>query len=313
MKKLSIFVISIILGILSPSLFSQTKLLNVSYDPTRELYKAINEKFIADYIALSIVFLVLLLIAPLILVFERGFSKGIEVYIKSLTDKEALSALGLTLTVAAWVIPFNTLFGIMAAYAITRFRFKGKSVLTTIIDLPFAVSPVISGLIFVILFGARTPLGEALGDMGIKIVFNTPGIILATIFVTLPFVVRELIPLMQSLGTEEEEAASTLSARGFKIFWRITLPNIKWALLYGMILCNARAIGEFGAVSVISGHIRGETNTLPLHVEILYGEYQISSAFAVSTILVFIGLFTIFIKSLVERKNSKILLDKKSE
>jgi len=256
----------------------------------------------AVLISISTLFFAILVVLPLILVFAEAFRKGIEVYFAALVEPAALSAIQLTLLVAVIVVPLNTLFGVAAAWAITRFRFRGKTILVSLLDLPFAVSPVVAGFIFVLLLGARTPLGALLGDAGIKVIFSTPGIVIATLFVTFPLVARELIPLMQSLGTEAEEAALSLGASGWQIFRRITLPSIGWGLLYGVVLCNARAIGEFGAVSVVSGHIRGQTNTIPLHVEILYNEYQYSASFAVASLLVFFALVTIGIKKLVERK-----------
>jgi sulfate transport system permease protein len=243
----------------------------------------------------------LLLFLPLILVFAEGFAKGLEVYLAALTEPDALAAIKLTLTTVFWVVPLNTLFGLAAAWALARFKFVGKPLLSTLIDLPFAVSPVIAGLIFVLALGSRSPLGPWLSEAGIKIIFSTPGIIIATTFITFPFVARELIPLMQSQGSEDEEAAISLGATGWQSFWLVTLPNIRWGLIYGVVLCNARAIGEFGAVSVVSGHIRGETNTIPLHVEILYNEYNFTASFAVSTLLVFIALLTIVAKTLVAR------------
>lgn len=234
----------------------------------------------------------------------EALKKGWDVYIAALTDPDARSALRLTLLVAAITVPLNTFFGVAAAWAVTKFRFRGKGFLITLIDLPFAVSPVIGGLIFVLVFGANGWFGPWLSAHDIKIVFALPGIVLATLFVTFPFVARELIPLMEDQGTQEEEAAITLGAHGWQIFFRVTLPNIKWGLLYGIILCNARAMGEFGAVSVVSGHIRGETNTLPLHVEILYNEYQFSASFAVASLLLLLALVTMIIKSWLSRKNA---------
>jgi sulfate/thiosulfate transport system permease protein len=256
-------------------------------------------------IATAIAFLALFLLLPLVVVFTQALSKGLRLYIESLTDPIALSAIRLTLLTAAIAVPLNLVFGLAAAWAITKFSFPGKGVLTTLIDLPFAVSPVVSGLIFVLLFGLQGWLGEWLHAHNITIIFATPGIVLATIFVTFPFVARELIPLMQSQGTEEEQAAILLGAGGWKTFWRITLPNIKWGLLYGVILCNARAMGEFGAVSVVSGHIRGETNTMPLHVEILYNEYNLQAAFAVASLLAMLALATLAAKSLVEWRSRR--------
>jgi sulfate transport system permease protein len=253
-------------------------------------------------IAIALLFLTLLLILPLLTVFVQAFSKGIGVYFAAISEPEALSAIKLTLLTAAIAVPLNLIFGLSAAWAITKFKFVGRNILLTLIDLPFAVSPVIAGLIFVLVFGARGWFGPYLFDHDIKIIFSTPGIILATIFVTFPFVARELIPLMQSQGTLEEEAAATLGAKGWRIFWKVTLPNIKWALLYGVILCNARAMGEFGAVSVVSGHIRGKTNTIPLHVEILFNEYQFAASFAVASLLVLLAVVTIIVKSIIEWK-----------
>jgi sulfate transport system permease protein len=243
----------------------------------------------------------LFLLLPLAAVFVEALRKGWEVFLASLHDEAALSAVKLTLLAALISVPLNTLFGISAAWAITKFRFKGRSLLLALIDLPFAVSPVIAGLVFVLLFGAKGWFGPWLSEHDITIIFAFPGIIIATIFITFPFVARELIPLMESQGSDQEEAAVTLGARGWQIFWRVTLPNIKWGLLYGVLLCNARAMGEFGAVSVVSGHIRGKTNTLPLHIEVLYNEYQFSAAFACATLLALLALFTLGIKSLIEQ------------
>jgi sulfate transport system permease protein len=253
-------------------------------------------------IGISLVFLCIVLVLPLVTVFSQALAKGFEVYRDSLVDKDALSAVRLTLITAAISVPLNTVFGLVAAWLIAKFRFYGKQVLLTLIDLPFAVSPVISGLVFVLLFGAQGFFGPWLQDHDIKIIFALPGIILATMFVTFPFVARELIPLMQAQGSQEEEAAASMGASGLRIFWKITLPNIKWGLLYGIILCNARAMGEFGAVSVVSGHIRGQTNTIPLHIEILYNEYQFTASFAVSTILVLLAVMTLIVKSFMEWK-----------
>lgn len=254
-------------------------------------------------IAVALLFLALVLLLPLVLVFVQAFQKGIGVFLASITEKDALSAVRLTLITAAIAVPLNTLFGLAAAWSITKFSFKGRNVLLTLIDLPFAISPVIAGLIFVLLFGSRGLFAPLLAAYDIKILFALPGIVLATIFVTFPLVARELIPLMQNQGTKEEEAAASLGANGWTMFWKVTLPNIKWGLLYGLILCNARAMGEFGAVSVVSGHIRGQTNTLPLHVEILYNEYQFSASFAVACLLVLLALVTLIVKSVVEWKH----------
>ncbi|PWV92445.1 sulfate transport system permease protein [Paenibacillus cellulosilyticus] len=269
--------------------------------------KHINESGFVRFvlIGVALLFLTLMVVLPLVTVFYEGLKKGWDVYVAALTDSDAKSALKLTLIVSLIAIPLNTVFGIMAAWLITKFKFRGRNFLITLIDLPFAVSPVISGLIYVLLFGAQGFLGPWLDDHGIQIVFALPGIILATVFVTFPFVARELIPLMDAQGVQEEEAAVSLGAKGFKLFWHVTLPNIKWGLLYGIILCNARAMGEFGAVSVISGHIRGETNTLPLHIEILYNEYQFSASFAVASLLVMLALITLVAKKLIEWRGSK--------
>lgn len=256
-------------------------------------------------ITVALLFLGLFLILPLITVFLQAFDKGLDVYMEAITQPEALSAIKLTLLVALISVPVNALFGIAAAWAITKFQFRGKNILITLIDLPFAISPIIAGLIFVLLFGAQGVFGDWLFEHDIKIVFAVPGIILATLFVTVPFVARELIPLMQAQGTSEEEASITLGAGGWKTFLHVTLPNIKWALLYGMILANARAIGEFGAVSVVSGHIRGLTNTMPLHIEILYGEYQFAAAFAVASLMSIMAIITLVIKSFLEWKGKK--------
>jgi sulfate transport system permease protein len=253
-------------------------------------------------IAVTVGFLFLFLILPLLMVFVSAFSKGISVYFASITDPTALSAIRLTLIAALVAVPLNLLFGIAAAWAITKFNFAGKQILITLIDLPFAVSPVIGGLIYVLIFGAHGWFGSFLRDHGIQIIFATPGIILGTIFVTFPFVARELIPLMQAQGNEEELAAITLGASGWQVFWRVTLPKIKWGLLYGVILCNGRAMGEFGAVSVLSGHIRGKTNTIPLHIEILYNEYQTAAAFAMASLLTLLALVTLGIKFYIESK-----------
>ena len=250
-------------------------------------------------------YLSLLLFVPLIAIFVKAFEKGVDVYLAAITESDALSAIRLTLLVAVIVVPLNTIFGIAAAWVVTKFRFKGKQVLLSLLELPFAVSPVIAGLVFVLLFSPRGVLGPWLVEHGIKIIFSVPGIIIATIFVTLPFVARELIPVMQAQGTSEEEAAVSLGANGWQMFWRVTLPNIKWGLLYGMILCNARAIGEFGAVSVVSGRIRGMTNTMPLHVEILYNEYQFSASFAVASLMSIMAIITLIIKSIIEWKTEK--------
>ncbi|UQZ34520.1 sulfate ABC transporter permease subunit CysW [Paenibacillus sp. PK3_47] len=266
---------------------------------------ATNESPAVKWLLITAAGLVLLwlIVLPLVVVLTEALKRGLDVYWAALTDPDAASALRLTLLVALITVPLNTIFGVAAAWAVTKFRFRGKGFLITLIDLPFAVSPVIGGLIFILVFGSHGWFGSWLSDHDIKIVFALPGIVLATLFVTFPFVARELIPLMEDQGTQEEEAAITLGARGWQIFWRVTLPNIKWGLLYGIILCNARAMGEFGAVSVVSGHIRGETNTLPLHVEILYNEYQFSASFAVASLLLLLALVTMIVKSWLLRKN----------
>jgi sulfate transport system permease protein len=254
-------------------------------------------------------FLGLTLVLPLALVFAQALAKGLPTYWEAVTEPDALGAAKLTLLIAAVAVPINLVFGLAAAWCISKFNFPGKNVLITLIDLPFAVSPVISGMIFVLLFGANGWFGPWLLENDIKIIFALPGIVLATTFVTAPFVARELIPLMQEQGTEEEEAAIVLGARGWQTFWRVTLPNIKWGLLYGLILCNARAMGEFGAVSVVSGHIRGETNTLPLHVEILYNEYAFAASFAVASLLTLLALVTLVLKTLVEWQQRRARAD----
>ncbi|MFS0873285.1 sulfate ABC transporter permease subunit CysW [Paenibacillus xylanilyticus] len=248
-------------------------------------------------IGLASLVLLWLLILPLIMVMMEALKQGWGVYIAALTEPDAMSALKLTLLVAAITVPLNTIFGVAAAWVITKFQFKGKGLMITLIDLPFSISPVVGGMIFVLVFGSNGWFGPWLAEHDIKIIFALPGIVIATLFITFPFVARELIPLMEDQGTREEEAAVTLGASGWRIFWNVTLPNIKWGLLYGIILCNARAMGEFGAVSVVSGHIRGETNTLPLHVEILYNEYQFSASFAVASLLLILALATLLLKS----------------
>jgi len=253
-------------------------------------------------IAMALIFLGLFLVLPLAAVFAKAFEKGLEAYFIAIGEPNSGAAVRLTLLTAAIVVPLNLVFGLAAAWAIGKFEFRGKRLLITLIDLPFSTSPVVSGMIFVLLFGTQGVLGPWLEDHDLQIIFAVPGIVLATLFVTFPYVARELIPLMQSQGHEEEESALTLGASAWKMFFRITLPNVKWGLLYGVILCNARAVGEFGAVSVVSGHIRGLTNTMPLHVEILYNEYQFTAAFAVASLLTIIALLTLIAKSLVERK-----------
>jgi sulfate/thiosulfate transport system permease protein len=276
---------------------------------TRAITRATAEsRFVRlSLITIALVFLALTLLVPLVLVFSQALSKGLEAYWAAVTEPDALSAARLTLLVASIAVPINAVFGIAAAWCIAKFDFPGRNLLTTLIDLPFAVSPVISGMIFVLLFGASGWLGPWLVQHDIKIIFAIPGIVLATTFITSPLVARELIPLMQEQGADEEEAAIVLGAGGWQTFFRVTLPNIKWGLLYGLILCNARAMGEFGAVSVVSGHIRGETNTLPLHVEILYNEYAFAASFAVASVLTLLALVTLGLKTLVERYERKVV------
>ena len=254
-------------------------------------------------IGIALTFLALFLFAPLAFVFVQALKKGVDVYLAAIVEPDALAAMRLTLVVALIAVPLNLAFGVAAAWTIAKFTFIGKNLLVTLIDIPFSVSPVVSGLIYVLVFGLQGWLGGWLAEHDVKVIFAVPGIVLATIFVTFPFVARELIPLMQAQGTEQEEAATVLGASGWQTFARITLPNIKWGLLYGVILCNARAMGEFGAVSVVSGHIRGATNTLPLHVEILYNEYQFASAFAVASLLALLALVTLALKYAVERRS----------
>lgn len=253
-------------------------------------------------ISIALLFVGLVVVLPMLTVIAQSFRKGWETYAEAISDPDAISALRLTLTVAVVAVPLNTLFGAAAAWAITKFKFRGKNLLITLIDLPFGVSPVISGMVYILLFGAQGLIGPWLMEHDYKIVFATPGIILATMFVTFPFVARELIPLMETQGVQDEEAAVSLGAKGWRVFFKVTLPNIKWGLLYGVILCNARAMGEFGAVSVVSGHIRGETNTLPLHIEILYNEYQYTASFAVASLLMALAIVTLIIKGIIEHK-----------
>ena len=253
-------------------------------------------------VGIALTFIFLFLVLPLAAVFTEALRKGLDAFLEALKEPDAWSAIRLTLLIAAISVPLNLVFGVAAAWCIAKYEFKGKAFLTTLVDLPFSVSPVVSGLIYVLMFGAQGWFGPWLQAHDIKIIFAVPGIVLATIFVTFPFIARELIPLMQSQGTEEEQAAMVLGANGWQTFWHVTLPNIKWGLVYGVILCNARAMGEFGAVSVVSGHIRGQTNTMPLHVEILYNEYQSVAAFAVASLLALLALVTLVIKSAVEWK-----------
>ena len=254
-------------------------------------------------IAAALLFLLSFLLLPLIAIFTEALRNGVGVYWQALQDPDALAAIRLTLLVAAISVPLNLVFGVSAAWAIAKFEFRGKTVLTTLIDLPFSVSPVVTGLIYVLMFGAQGWLGPWLAEHDVQIIFAVPGIVLATVFVTFPFIARELIPLMQEQGSDDELAALSLGANGWQSFWYVTLPNIKWGLLYGVLLCNARAMGEFGAVSVVSGHIRGETNTMPLHVEILYNEYNFAAAFAVASLLAALALVTLTLKSLLEARH----------
>ncbi len=256
-------------------------------------------------IAAALAFLAFFLFVPLAIVFAEALKKGWDVYLAAIVEPDAVAAIKLTLLAAAISVPLNLVFGIAAAWCIAKFEFRGRNLLLTLIDLPFSVSPVIAGLLYVLVFGLQGWFGEWLRDHDLKIIFAVPGIVLATVFITFPFVARELIPLMQAQGTEQEEAARVLGANGWQIFRRVTLPNIKWALLYGVILCNARAMGEFGAVSVVSGHIRGQTNTMPLHIEILYNEYQFAAAFAVASLLALLALVTLVLKYGVEQRMKK--------
>jgi len=271
--------------------------------PRAHMRDAVGEPAWVRYLLITLAILVIsaILLVPLAAVFHQAFAKGISGYIEAISQPDTLSAIKLTLMACAIAVPFNVVFGVAAAWCIAKFDFVGKNFLITLIDIPFSVSPVIAGLVFVLLFGRMGYFGEFLSNHDWQIVFAVPGIVLATIFVTFPFVARELIPVMQAQGTEEEEASISLGAGGWNTFWRITLPNIKWGLLYGVVLCNARAMGEFGAVSVVSGHIRGETNTLPLHVEILYNEYDFTGAFAVASLLAFLAVITLIVKKILER------------
>ncbi len=273
-------------------------------DSTPEARRGLTEPAPVRWLltAIALGFLGLFLVVPLAAVFVEAFGKGLHAYVSAVQEPDAFAALKLTLIAAGIAVPANLLFGVCAAWTIGKFDFPGKNLLTTLIDLPFAVSPVISGMVFVLLFGRQGFFGPWLAHHDIKIIFAVPGIVLATIFVSFPFVAREIIPVMEATGSQEEEAARVLGAGGFQTFFRITLPNIKWGLLYGVILCNARAMGEFGAVSVVSGHIRGLTNTLPLHVEILYNEYNFQAAFAVASLLAFLALVTLVLKAIVEHR-----------
>jgi len=268
----------------------------------RRLTEPAGVRYLLTGIALG--FLALFLVLPLAVVFVEALRNGLGPYFESIQDPDAMAALRLTLIAAAFAVPANLVFGVAAGWAIAKFRFPGRTLLTTLIDLPFAVSPVISGMVFVLLFGRNGFLGPWAADLDLRIVFAVPGIVLATMFVSFPFVAREVIPVMEATGTQEEEAARVLGASGFQTFFRVTLPNIKWGVLYGAILCNARAMGEFGAVSVVSGKIRGETNTLPLHVEILYNEYMFQAAFAVASLLTLLAVITLIVKTILERKLS---------
>ena len=256
-------------------------------------------------IFIAIAFLTIFIVVPLVNVFALAFSKGVAAYFSAISTPDSLAAIWLTIVASLTAVILNVVFGVIAAWSVTKYQFPGKSLLITLIDLPFSVSPVISGLVFVLLFGAQGYFGKWLQEHDITIIFALPGIILATVFVTFPFVARELIPLMREQGTQDEEAALSLGASGLRTFFRVTLPNVKWALLYGVLLCNARAMGEFGAVSVVSGHIRGETNTMPLHIEILYNEYQFMAAFAVSSLLALLALVTLAAKALLEQRVRK--------
>jgi len=256
-------------------------------------------------ISIALLFALVFLLLPLVNVFAQAFSKGWRVYVQALTDPYSLAAIKLSLQVAAIAVPLNVLFGLASAWAIAKFKFRGKSILNTLIDLPFSVSPVVAGLMYVLLFGLQGHFGQWLADHNIKIIFAVPGIVLATTFVTFPFVARELVPIMESTGSEQEQAALTLGAGGWQTFWRVTLPSVKWGLLYGIILCNARAMGEFGAVSVVSGHIEGMTDTMPLRIEKLYNEYKSASAFAIASLLALLALLTLGIKTLLEWKQAR--------
>jgi sulfate transport system permease protein len=272
------------------------------FAPLLQTNAAIGEPRLVRYllIGVTLLFLGVFLLLPLVSVFVQALAGGVRAYFSAMADPDALSSIRLTLLTAAIAVPLNTVFGLAAAWAVTKFKFPGKGLLITLIDLPFSVSPVIAGLVFILIFGSRGWLGPWVSAHGLKIIFATPGMVLATAFVTFPFVARELIPLMQAQGTDEELAALSLGANGWSTFWHVTLPNIRWGLLYGVLLCNARAMGEFGAVSVISGHVRGETNTMPLQVEILYNDYQFAAAFAVASLLALLAFVTLGLKSFLE-------------
>ena len=274
-----------------------------SGDPEADFRNPTTESAVAKWtlIAIAMTFLALVLFMPLAAVFTEALRRGVGVALAAIVERDALEAVQLTLLIAAIAVPLNLVFGVAAAWSIAKFEFKGKAFLITLIDLPFSVSPVIAGLVYILLFGAGSYLGPMLNSYGLQILFAVPGVVLATIFVTFPFVARELIPLMQDQGTGDEEAAISLGASGWQTFWRVTLPNIKWGLLYGVLLCNARAMGEFGAVSVVSGRLRGETITMPLHVEILYNEYNFVAAFAVASLLALLALVTLVLKAMLER------------
>ena len=276
---------------------------------------SLDESKVVKYLLIgtAVSFLMIMLVVPLITIFAEAFRKGVEAYFISFEDEYVLQAIKLTLITAVIAVPLNLVFGVCASWAIAKYSFFGKSFLITLIDLPFAVSPVISGFVYILLFGAQGWFGSWLIENDVQIIFAVPGIVLATIFVTFPFVARELIPLMQEQGNDEEQAALLLGASGFQTFWKVTLPNIKWGLLYGVILCNARAMGEFGAVSVVSGHIQGVTNTMPLQVEILYNEYNFVAAFAVSTLLAILALLTLVLKDILEWKVARELKKLKNE
>jgi sulfate/thiosulfate transport system permease protein len=285
-----------------------TAVLRPATTAPRSVTRATGESRLVRWtlIGTAMLFLALVLLLPLVTVFTQAFAKGLPAYLEAIREPDAMSAARLTLLIAGIAVPLNLVFGVAAAWCISKFEFRGKNLLITLIDLPFAVSPVISGMIFVLLFGAHGWFGEWLSDHNIQIIFAVPGMALATTFVTAPFIARELIPLMQEQGSEEEEAAIVLGASGWQTFFRVTLPNIKWGLLYGLILCNARAMGEFGAVSVVSGHIRGETNTLPLHVEILYNEYAFAASFAVASVLTLLAFITLALKTFVEWQQRRV-------